>query len=100
MGAPALIISTYFSGLNPPIQIIRMDLEKIIPTTCSLQKTHLKYKEQRGVKWMDGKRYTMETVNIKIRTAILISDKTDIKTKNSTRDSERRHSDKKSYRKT
>lgn len=50
MGAPALLISTYFSGLNPPIQIIRMDLEKIIPTTCSLQKTHLKYKEQRGVK--------------------------------------------------
>lgn len=35
---------------------------------------------------MDGKRYTMETVNIKIRMAILISDRIDIKTKNSTRD--------------
>lgn len=63
-----------------------MDLEKIIPTTCSLQKTHLNYKEQRGVKWTGGKRYTMETVNINIRMAILISDNIDIKTKNSTRD--------------
>lgn len=35
---------------------------------------------------MDGKRYTMEAVNINVRMAILIWDKIDIKTKNSTRD--------------
>ena len=95
---PEMAVSTYLSiitlnvnGLNAPIKRHRVTgwIKKQDPSICCLQETHLKPKDMHTLKVKRWKKiFHANNREKKAGVAVLVSDKTDFKTKKVTRDKE------------